>query len=101
MSALTERLHIKPQARRVYELLQQEDESLSGPYTSAESLTDTACDYISDSSASQTFYWLHYMDTHHPYLPPERYREHIEDCPTDKTYIDDLHDKADDGAVAF
>jgi arylsulfatase A-like enzyme len=101
MSALTERLHIKPQARRVYELLQQEDESLSGPYTSAKSLTDTACDYISDSSASQTFYWLHYMDTHHPYLPPERYREHIEDCPTDKTYIDDLHDRADDGGLAL
>jgi arylsulfatase A-like enzyme len=101
LATLSERLHLKPQARRVYELFQRknESESVSTPYAKAESLTDVACNYLSDSDTSRTFCWLHYMDTHHPYAPPMTYRERIETCPTDETHIFELLNRADGGGL--
>jgi arylsulfatase A-like enzyme len=38
---------------------------------SAENITDRALEWM-DGAGDRRFLWVHYMDTHHPYLSPER-----------------------------
>lgn len=47
------------------------------PLESAETVTETALDWLADHSQSQQpfFLWIHYMDPHYPWVPPERYRQ--------------------------
>ncbi|MFD1599228.1 sulfatase [Halobellus rarus] len=40
----------------------------------AEVITDRAVDWLSDIDGKR-FLWMHYMDTHHPYLSPERIQQ--------------------------
>ena len=40
----------------------------------AEGITDRALDWMENSGAKR-FLWIHYMDTHHPYLSPKRIQE--------------------------
>lgn len=45
-------------------------------YTNATLVTDQALQWLEDRDASQPFFlWLHYMDPHGPYLPPQQYAE--------------------------
>jgi arylsulfatase A-like enzyme len=45
-------------------------------YTNATIVTDQALELLGDSGVDSPFFlWLHYIDPHGPYLPPERYRE--------------------------
>jgi arylsulfatase A-like enzyme len=45
-------------------------------YTNATIVTDEALKLLGHSGADSPFFlWLHYIDPHGPYLPPERYRE--------------------------
>jgi arylsulfatase A-like enzyme len=45
-------------------------------YTNATLVTDQALKWLNDRDASQPFFlWLHYMDPHGPYLPPQKYAE--------------------------
>ena len=38
-------------------------------------ITDMAIDFLEDDSDNHpTFLWVHYMDVHHPFLPPEKYQ---------------------------
>lgn len=40
----------------------------------AEGITDRALDWMEEKN-DKRFLWMHYMDTHHPYLSPERIQE--------------------------
>lgn len=40
----------------------------------AEGITDRALDWMEDAGGKR-FLWMHYMDTHHPYLSPKRIQE--------------------------
>ena len=40
----------------------------------AEGITDRALDWM-DEAGDKRFLWVHYMDTHHPYLSPKRIQE--------------------------
>jgi arylsulfatase A-like enzyme len=40
----------------------------------AEDITDRALDWIAQSD-EPTFLWVHYMDPHHPFIPPEKHQE--------------------------
>lgn len=52
------------------------------PYAQAEEVTDLAIDWIDDLASGPFFAWVHYMDVHGPYHPPDRYRERFQDDPT-------------------
>ena len=44
------------------------------PYTRAEELTDRGLDWLETTEGERRFLWLHYMDPHGPYQPPDRYQ---------------------------
>mgnify|MGYP000468817646 CR=1 FL=1 len=49
-------------------------------YTEAEELTDLAVDWIHETEASgPRFIWAHYMDPHHPYVPPDQFQRQFRD----------------------
>jgi arylsulfatase A-like enzyme len=55
------------------------------PYVRADKLNKQALDWINDNDADRRFLWLHYMDPHGPYLPPERFqRQFRKDVVPDK-----------------
>ncbi len=43
------------------------------PYKPAHSINKKATDWL-EQVENKFFLWIHYMDTHHPFLPPEEYR---------------------------
>ncbi len=49
---------------------------IGSSYVKAGDLTDRAIEWLDRDSASATgnFLWIHYMDVHHPYVPPARYQ---------------------------
>lgn len=53
--------------------------NVGSAYVTADDLTDMAVDWV-DEQADATdsrFLWAHYMDVHHPYVPPERHQRAI------------------------
>lgn len=49
----------------------------------ADEITDRAIEFINSTSNSNgpVFLWVHYMDVHHPFLPPEEFQLHFRDTP--------------------
>jgi arylsulfatase A-like enzyme len=48
----------------------------SSAYAKADTLTDTALEWVdSDWEGDQYFLWLHYMDVHYPFFPPDEHME--------------------------
>lgn len=43
-------------------------------YVSAEDITNHALEWVRDQSGQPVFLWVHYMDPHHPYSPPEEHQ---------------------------
>lgn len=43
------------------------------PFTRGEEITKNALFWISNNKNSPFFVWVHYMDVHHPYLPPKKH----------------------------
>lgn len=48
---------------------------------SADSITDKAIDWSKNQDSRKNFLWIHYMDPHHPYLPPKEIRSKFCDNP--------------------
>jgi len=46
-------------------------------YLSAEHWHHTVLEHL-DSAENNQFHWIHYMDTHHPFEPPQKYLERYE-----------------------
>lgn len=44
------------------------------PYTRADELNEKGLQWLSETTAERRFLWLHYMDPHGPYQPPERFQ---------------------------
>ncbi|RXK49095.1 sulfatase [Halorientalis pallida] len=66
-------------AYRALEKLYQGTEKAAGVdvgsyYVSAEDITDRALEWAADQDDRPTFLWVHYMDPHHPYSPPEEHQ---------------------------
>jgi len=54
----------------------------------ADEMTDRAIEFIEENGDEPSFVWVHYMDVHHPFLPPEEYqREFRDDIVSDKESI--------------
>ena len=57
---------------------------LGSAYVEAADITDRALEWVQDAPESPRFLWVHYMDVHHPYVPPKEHQR----CFRDQT-IDD------------
>jgi arylsulfatase A-like enzyme len=44
------------------------------PFVPADELTDRAIDRCREMTEGPRFLWIHYMDVHHPYLPPDEHQ---------------------------
>jgi arylsulfatase A-like enzyme len=77
---------VYPLLERAYDLAESAGGVNVGSFhVPADELTDTALEWV--ESAAETgpvFLWVHYMDVHHPYLPPaeyqRRFREDVVDA---------------------
>lgn len=47
------------------------------PYEEAELTTKRAVSWLGENSDKNFFLWLHYMDVHHPYIPPDKYHRKV------------------------
>jgi arylsulfatase A-like enzyme len=43
-------------------------------HTPAEEMTDRALSWVHETADRPVFLWVHYMDPHHPYIPPAEYQ---------------------------
>jgi len=48
---------------------------MGSAYVKADELTDRAVDWLRGPAQEPGFTWVHYMDVHHPYVPPAEYQE--------------------------
>lgn len=81
---------------RLYGLLQQAFNAtekqagieLGSAYIDAEEITDRALSWASSTSSNPRFLWVHYMDVHHPYVPPAEHQKRFRDEPvTDRDAV--------------
>jgi arylsulfatase A-like enzyme len=72
---------IFPLLKRGYDLVESSGGVNVGSYiTPADEITDYAIDWIEDTDDDRpSFLWVHYMDVHHPFLPPEEYQREFLD----------------------
>jgi len=55
---------------------------IGSAYVDAEDVTDLALEWIEEAPTprdSPRFLWVHYMDVHHPYVPPAEYQRRFRD----------------------
>jgi arylsulfatase A-like enzyme len=51
----------------------------------ADELTGAALEWVDSAAGTRPiFLWVHYMDVHHPYLPPPEYQRNFRDDPVEK-----------------
>ena len=54
-------------------------------YTKAGAITDLAIEWLEETDSTRpTFLWVHYMDTHHPYVPPEEFQRPFREEPVSR-----------------
>ena len=72
----------------------EDDVDDKSPYINAIQLNQKADTWLSsnskDPSSESIFLWLHYMDVHEPYIPDQKYIEHVD--PTIKLTEDEMFD---------
>ncbi|MEF8802287.1 MAG: sulfatase [Halolamina sp.] len=56
---------------------------LGSAYVTADDMTDMALEWARETTDGPRFLWVHYMDVHHPYTPPEEYQLRFRDHPVD------------------
>jgi len=75
---------IFPLLRRVYNFIESSRGVNVGSYhVPADEITDRAIEFVTEHPDEPTFLWVHYMDVHHPFLPPEEYQLKFRDEPVD------------------
>lgn len=72
-----------PVASKAYDLLESKSGINVGSYlVPADETTDMALEFVRNLDADRpAFIWVHYMDPHHPFLPPEEYQRMFRDEP--------------------
>lgn len=50
-------------------------------YVKADEITDRSIEWVNQTDSDDRFLWTHYMDVHHPYVPPEEYQLEFRDSP--------------------
>ncbi|MDS0281736.1 sulfatase [Haloarcula onubensis] len=66
--------------RKGYDYLESSQGINVGSYhVPADEMTDMAIEFIEQDNETPSFVWLHYMDVHHPFLPPAEYQREFRD----------------------
>ncbi|WP_226012968.1 sulfatase [Halomicrobium salinisoli] len=66
--------------QRGYDFIESSSGVNVGSYhVPADDITDRAIDFLDRGGDEPTFLWVHYMDVHHPFLPPEEYQLEFRD----------------------
>lgn len=66
--------------KRAYDFLESSQGMNVGSYhVPADEITDRAIEFVETTSDEPAFCWVHYMDVHHPFLPPEKYQQEFLD----------------------
>lgn len=70
-------------------------------FPSADVIVDQASAWLASVSGAPFFLWLHFMDPHSPYYPPERALRHIEHRvnPTRARYLNSFWNRGDLGEI--
>jgi len=56
--------------------------NIGSAYVAADEITDLAVDWIDKTDETNPkFLWVHYMDVHHPYVPPTKYQSEFQEEP--------------------
>ncbi|GGM66063.1 arylsulfatase A-like enzyme [Halarchaeum rubridurum] len=55
--------------------------NVGSAYIDADESTDRAVEFLRGGESHDEFLWVHYMDVHHPYLPPEEHQRAFRDDP--------------------
>jgi len=58
-------------------LLKHTSSSIPIPYADAKKMNSTAFKWLDKNHKNNIFCWMHYMEPHYPYFPPERYVKDI------------------------
>jgi arylsulfatase A-like enzyme len=67
---------------------------LGSLYTRADDLTDMAIEWLEGTKSKYpTFAWVHYMDVHHPYVPPQEHQEPFRNEPISERHAVKLRRK--------
>lgn len=71
---------------RAFEIAErQAGANIGSAYVSAADVTDMAIDWISSRDGDDpSFLWVHYMDVHHPYVPPAEHQMAFRDEPIEE-----------------
>ena len=73
---------VYPILQRAYDYMESSRGVNVGSYhVPADDITDRAIEFAEESSDEPTFIWVHYMDVHHPFLPPVEYQRRFRDEP--------------------
>lgn len=76
------RLGVESQLKRLFFWLRNRGLVDYRPHVRAGRINDAALEWLPERPDGQPrFGWLHYMDLHSPYVPPEPYRERTDGCP--------------------
>jgi arylsulfatase A-like enzyme len=68
--------------KKGYDFLESSQGMNVGSYhVPADELTDRTIEFVREAGDEPTFVWVHYMDVHHPFLPPEEYQREFLDEP--------------------
>lgn len=70
-------------------------------YKRAESITDDALEWISGWNGDQFFMWIHYMDVHYPFQPPDEHLEAIGHEPLSARRVASLNDAMEESPEAL
>jgi arylsulfatase A-like enzyme len=55
--------------------------NVGSSYVKADKITDLSIEWVNETGTDDRFLWTHYMDVHHPYVPPEKYQLEFRDSP--------------------
>lgn len=66
---------------------------LGSAYVSADEMTEMAMEWAKDTGKDPRFLWVHYMDVHHPYTPPEKHQLKFRNKPVSNTDATQLRRK--------
>lgn len=71
---------IFPVLQKAYNALEASQGVNVGSYhVPADDITDMAIEFVNQRPEEPTFLWVHYMDVHHPFLPPAQYQREFRD----------------------
>lgn len=61
--------------RQLGKILTRFSSNVAKPYADAEKMNEKAIKYLKSNCKTPLFFWMHYMDPHYPYSPPDRFTD--------------------------